>query len=137
MKFTPYLYFSGQCEAAMAFYAECGLGGMSEVLRYASAPMGGPGPEWSDRILHCLFSGDAVRFYASDAPDAEPMKGVALLIEPDSVGAGAALFERMSAGGRVTVPFAPQFWGDHYGNFTDRFGVQWAMNCRDSSTTRE
>jgi PhnB protein len=33
----------------------------------------------------------------------------------------------MSAGGRVTVPFETQFWGDHYGNFTDRFGVQWAV----------
>jgi PhnB protein len=30
----------------------------------------------------------------------------------------------------VTVPFKKQFWGDHYGNFTDKFGVQWAMLCR-------
>jgi hypothetical protein len=26
-----------------------------------------------------------------------------------------------------TVPFKKQFWGDHYGNFTDKFGVQWAI----------
>jgi hypothetical protein len=30
------------------------------------------------------------------------------------------------SGGRVTVPFAKQLWG-WYGNFTDRFGVQWAV----------
>jgi PhnB protein len=32
------------------------------------------------------------------------------------------------------VPFATQFWGDHYGNFTDKFGVQWALNV--ASTAR-
>jgi PhnB protein len=43
------------------------------------------------------------------------------------------LFAKLSAGGRVTVPFAKQFWGDHYGNFTDKHAVQWAMNCRAES----
>ena len=32
----------------------------------------------------------------------------------------------------MTVPFKRQFWGDHYGNFTDRFGVQWAINISSS-----
>ena len=56
------------------------------------------------------------------------MKGSALLIEFDDPAAASALFATLSAGGRVTVPFEKQFWGDHYGNFTDRFGVQWAFN---------
>jgi len=30
----------------------------------------------------------------------------------------------------VTVPFKKQFWGDTYGNFTDKFGVQWAIISR-------
>ena len=34
-----------------------------------------------------------------------------------------------SAQGNVTVPFQKQFWGDYYGNFTDQFDVQWAINC--------
>ena len=38
-------------------------------------------------------------------------------------------FGSLSAGGRVTVPFAKQFWGDHYGNFTDAYGVQWAITA--------
>ena len=37
---------------------------------------------------------------------------------------------QMSNGGRVTVAFKQQFWGDIYGNFTDRFGVQWAVVCQ-------
>jgi PhnB protein len=85
------------------------------------------GGVWRDRVLHSLFEGDGLRFYASDGPDSEPMKGSALLIELENADRAAALFERLSAGGRVTVPLKKQFWGDVYGNFTDRFGVQWAI----------
>ncbi len=130
MQTTPYLYFQGNCEAALAFYAECGLGEMSEAMRYAGGPAEGQAPpDWARKILHCKFQGPGLLLYAADTPDAEPMKGVALLLEPEDVAAGAALFEKLSEGGLVTVPFTSQFWGDHYGNFTDRFGVQWAMNC--------
>jgi PhnB protein len=50
------------------------------------------------------------------------------LIEIDDPTAARALFVALSERGRVAVPFEKQFWGDYYGNFTDRFGVQWAVN---------
>ena len=123
MRMTPYLYFKGGCEDALTFYADCGLGKIVDLRRYAGTPMG----VWRDKVLHSLFEGDGLRFYASDGPDSEPMKGSALLIEMENEDRAAALFERLSAGGRVTVPLKKQFWGDVYGNFTDRFGVQWAI----------
>ena len=128
MRMTPYLYFKGACEDALTFYAGCGLGKIVDIRRYAGSPMEGrDGGAWSDKVLHSLFEGDGVRFYASDAPDSEPMKGSALMIEAADANGAAVLFERLSDGGRVTVPFKKQFWGDAYGNFTDRFGVQWAI----------
>ena len=128
MRMTPYLYFKGGCEDALTFYADCGLGKIVDLRRYAGTPMEArDGGVWRDRVLHSLFEGDGLRFYASDGPDSEPMKGSALLIELENADRAAALFERLSAGGRVTVPLKKQFWGDVYGNFTDRFGVQWAI----------
>jgi PhnB protein len=128
MRMTPYLYFKGACEDALAFYAACGLGRIVDLRRYAGSPMEGrDGGAWRMKVLHSLFEGDGVRFYASDGPDSEPMKGCALMIESDSAEGAASLFERLSEGGRVTVPLKKQFWGDVYGNFTDRFGVQWAI----------
>ena len=128
MRVTPYLYFKGACEDALTFYAACGLGTIVDLRRYAGSPMEDrDGGAWRNRVLHARFEGEGVRFYASDGPDSEPMKGSALLIDVESVDRGLALFERLSAGGRVTVPFKKQFWGDVYGNFTDRFGVQWAI----------
>ena len=44
---------------------------------------------------------------------------IAGIIENDDADSAKALFDALSEGGRVTVPFKKQFWGDHYGNFTD------------------
>jgi PhnB protein len=131
MKMSPYLYFKGACEEALTFYAACGLGKIVELRRYAGSPMEAhDGGAWRDKVLNSVFEGDGIRFNASDGSDSETMKGCALMIEADDQEAGAGLFDRMSDGGRIAVPFKKQFWGDVYGNFTDRFGVQWAIIAR-------
>jgi PhnB protein len=128
MRVTPYLYFKGTCESALKFYEACGLGKIQEVRRIEGTLLEKrDGPEWRDKVLHSIFDGPGLRLYASDGPDSEPMKGCAIFIENDSPDAAMTLFEALSAGGRVTVPFKQQFWGDYYGNFTDKFGVQWAI----------
>ena len=129
MRLTPYLYFRGACEKALKFYEACGLGAIVLLQRYEGTPMADrDGGAWRDKVLHSVFEGPGLRLCASDGADSAPMKGSALLIEIDDPAAAGALFAILSAGGRVTVPFEKQFWGDHYGNFTDRFGVQWAVN---------
>lgn len=134
MQFTPYLYFKGACETALKFYEACGLGAIWELRRYEGTPMAErEGGAWRDKVLHSVFEGPGLRLYASDGPDSEPMKGCALLIEDDDADRAKALLAALSAGGRVAVPFAKQFWGDHYGNFTDKFGVQWAMSSRGTA----
>jgi PhnB protein len=130
MQLTPYLYFKGDCESALKFYAVCGLGEIKDLRRYAGTPMAErDGGAWRDKILHSVFEGPGLRLCASDGPDSEPMKGCALLIEIEDADVAAQTFAAMSAGGTVTVPFKRQFWGDVYGNFTDKFGVQWAVIC--------
>jgi PhnB protein len=133
MRVTPYLYFKGSCEAALKFYETCGLGHIREAKRFEGTPMAErDGAEWRDKILHSVFEGPELRLCASDGPDSEPMKGCALYLELDDLSRAESLFSALSAGGRVTVAFKKQFWGEHYGNFTDRFGVQWAMSCKGS-----
>ena len=34
-------------------------------------------------------------------------------------------FERLSAGGTITLPLEEQSWGDEAGSLVDRFGVTW------------
>jgi PhnB protein len=128
MKFSPHLYFSGNCESALQFYETCGLGKIQHLQRHGNASGNDQDyGTWRDKVLHAVFEGPALRLCAGDGRDAEPMKGCALLIEVDHLVEARSLFERLSEGGKVTVPFEAQFWGSHYGNFTDRFGVQWAV----------
>lgn len=129
MKATPYLYFTGSCEAALRFYATCGLGSIKELRRYEGTPMvERHGAEWRNKVLHSVFEGPSFRLCASDGPDSEPMKGCALYLELDEPARAGALFDALSQEGRITVPWKKQFWGEHYGNFTDKFGVQWAIS---------
>ena len=156
VQITPYLYFKGDCELALAFYEACGLGKVRELRRYAGTPMAeraGAVVLWVREehshlqdVLEATaeaFLADAeqlvanyflledpdevtpvgIRLYASDGPDSEPMKGCAIFIESEAADRAQTLFLALSAGGRITVPFKKQFWGEHYGNFTDQFGV--------------
>jgi len=129
MQVTPYLYFRGACEDALKFYQSCGIGEIRLLWIYEGTPMAErDGGVWRDKVLHSLFEGPGLRLFAGDGPDSEPMKGSALLIEENDLEKAQALFATLSAGGRVTVSFKQQSWGDTYGNFTDKFGVQWAVN---------
>jgi PhnB protein len=102
-----------------------------ELRRYDGSPLADrDGGAWRNKVLHSEFEGPGLRFFASDGEDSEPMKGCALFLEFDDLTAAKSLFEQLSESGRVTVRFARQFWGDDYGNFTDKFGVQWAVICR-------
>lgn len=127
---APYLFFKGHADEALAFYAAAGLGHVKESSRYADAPggQGMPGgePHW---LMHASFEGEGVSFMASDAPRAEPMKGVAMSIGLDDLPEAERLFAALSAGGQVTMPMEKTFWGAHFGQFTDKFGVQWMVNC--------
>jgi PhnB protein len=37
-------------------------------------------------------------------------------------------FDKLSAGGTVTMPLAKQAWGDEFGMLTDQFGIQWMVD---------
>ena len=81
------------------------------------------------KIMHAKFEGPNVLFFASDNDDAEPMKGFALILMMDDRDADGTAFRRLSEGGQITTPLGIQPWGDFYGKLTDRFGVQWMINC--------
>jgi PhnB protein len=130
MRLAPYLFFTTQCEEALTFYADCGLGTTSEVLRHGENGMPVHREDMRGRIAHCLFSGPGIHFYASDNHDAEPMRGFALMFDLTDRQQTTGLFQCLCAGGTITTPLGIQPWGDFYDKLTDRFGVQWMFNCR-------
>jgi len=130
MQLSPYLFFTTQCAPALDFYTQCGLGTVTEELRYGAGGMPVPSEPMRGKIMHAQFEGPGVLFFASDNDDAEPMRGSAMILMLDDPGRTRSLFELLGEGGRVTTPLGVQPWGDFYGKLTDRFGVQWMLNCR-------
>ena len=131
MQLSNYLFFTTDCEPALAFYERCGLGRVTEAWRYGVDGMPTPSEALRGKIMHTKFEGPGVTFYASDNDDAEPMRGSAHILMLDDRARTEALFGLLGDGGTVTTPLAVQPWGDFYGKLTDRFGVQWMLNCSD------
>jgi len=43
---------------------------------------------------------------------------------------GNRIFDALSKDGKVHIPFKKQFWGGFHGNFVDKYGIRWMVNCR-------
>lgn len=129
MQLSNYLFFTTDCEQALDFYSRCGLGRIVELLRHGAGGMPVNNEAMRGKIMHARFEGPGVLFYASDNDDAEPMRGSAHILMMDDREQTDALFNRLRDGGRVTTPLGMQPWGDYYGKLTDRYGVQWMLNC--------
>lgn len=132
MLLSNYLFFTDTCEEALRFYEACGLGRVVEMLRYGVGGMPAKSEALRGKVMHAKFEGDGIAFYASDNDDAEPMRGSAHHLAMDDRPSLDRLFGALSVGGRITTPVGVQAWGDYYGKLTDRFGVQWMLNCRES-----
>jgi PhnB protein len=130
MQLSNYLFFTTTCEQALAFYTQCGLGHATLVVRHGENGMPLRNSSMQGKIMHAKFEGPGVCFYASDNDDAEPMRGSAHIIMMDNQDDTTALFDKLVSGGTITTPLGIQPWGDYYGKLTDKFGVQWMLNCR-------
>jgi PhnB protein len=57
-----------------------------------------------------------------------------LSIHPESKEEADRIFNALSAGGTIEMPIANQVWGDYYGSFKDKFGIQWMVNYSNPQT---
>jgi PhnB protein len=129
MQLSNYLFFRTDCAPALEFYTACGLGRVVEMQRFGIDGVPLPHEAMHGKVMHSKFEGPGVLFYASDNDDAEPMRGSAHILMMTDRGQTTQLLERLGVGARVTTPLGIQPWGAYYGKLTDRFGVQWMLNC--------
>ena len=135
-QFEPYLCFDGNCAEAMRFY-ERTLGGKIEMMMtFAEAPPEpGQPPMQGDGILHASMTLEGHRLMASDNPPGmpfEPMKGMTVSLSYKSADEGRKVFDALSAGGQVQMPYGKTFWADGFGMCVDRFGTPWMVNAGDA-----
>ncbi|MBA2675963.1 MAG: VOC family protein [Ramlibacter sp.] len=130
-----YLTFGGNCEEALEFYTQCLGGKVTALMRYEGSPMDNAQlpAGWKNKVMHSTFESEGARFMASDGMPGAPAPsygGFSMSVYvPQDKARAQRVFDALAAGGKVTMPFAPPFWGGSFGMLTDRFGVPWMVSC--------
>ena len=132
LEMMPYLSFRGNCEEALHYYSDILDGQIEIVSRYDNPAMNAP-EDFKNKILHARFSFGNYVLFASDVMSKkqdEPLtSNIAISLGLHDEAAAKNIFDRLSLEGDIHIPFKKQFWGDWHGNFKDRFGIRWMVNC--------
>jgi PhnB protein len=124
-KLDPYLFFNGNANEALEFYKGV-FGGELSISKMGDAP--DTKPEDKDKVMHGLLDGD-VRLMASDSGQASPeAKKIELSLSGEDESKLKSYFDGLSAGGNIKMPLQKQFWGDTFGQVTDKYGIDWMVN---------
>ena len=131
MQINPYLFFSGQCEAAFKFYAQLLGGKIDAMLTHEGTPAESHVPaEWRSKIMHARMTiGDWV-LMASDAPPgrSQPPQGFSVHISVDEPAEAERIFKALADGGQVRMAMEQTFWAERFGMLVDRFGTPWMVS---------
>jgi PhnB protein len=136
---STYLNFVRETEAAFTFYKEVfGTEFAGGIMRHGDVPDPGVSElSEADRQLvmnvqlpitggHLLMGTDVPEFMGMPVTAGN---NVHICLDPDTRAEADRLFAALSAGGTPTMPMTEMFWGDYYGSVTDKFGIQWMINC--------
>ena len=127
-RLNPYISFSDNAREAMEFYRDV-FGG--ELAQSTYGEMGGAAPGDENKIMHAMLetpSGFALM--GSDAPSGMPRdegSSISISLSGDDENL-RDYFEKLSAGGTVTMPLEKQMWGDEFGMCVDPYGIAWMVN---------
>lgn len=135
IKVNPYLNYDGQAEEAFTFYKSVFGGQFSSVFRMKDAPHADKlSEEEKSRIMHIsLPVSDSITLMASDISASfghtlTVGNNVQISVHPDSREEADRIFNGLSAGGKIEMPLEDAFWGDYFGSFVDKFGINWMVN---------
>ena len=134
-----YLTFNGNCEEAFNFYKSVFGGEFPYIGRFKDMPAesGKPlPPEQADKIMHVSLQVSKETMLMGSDTGGEWASGFtkgnnfSISINTDSKEEADRLFGGLSSGGSVTMPMNKTFWGDYFGMFEDKFGINWMVSHR-------
>jgi len=138
---NTYLNFPRNTEEAFNFYKSVFGGdfGGNGIMRFGDIPPSDEMPSLAEAdkklIMHIelpILGRHALM--GTDAPESMGFKvnfgnNIYISLEPDTRAETKKIFDALSAGGKVEMELGDMFWGAYYGSCTDKFGVQWMLNC--------
>ena len=131
MQIIPHLNFNGQCREAFENYAKVLGGEIMYMGTYAEMPGADQfPPEMQKLIMHTTIKLDDQLIMGADSPPDryEKPQGLWVSINVKDPGDAERIFNELSEGGNVVMPFQKTFWSPGFGMCTDRFGTPWMVN---------
>lgn len=128
MKLNTYVNFAGNCKEALQFY-EKHLGAktiMSMTFDQMPDPKTIP-PGLEKGVLHARIMIGDTPLMASDGPKVEPMRSAYLCLSVDSTAEAERIYKALTEGGEVFIPMAETFFAHRFGQFRDKFGINWMV----------
>lgn len=131
----PYLNFDGKAEEAFNFYKSVFGGEFTFFAKMGDTPESDKlTEEEKNRVMHvALPINEHTILMASDCvPSAGHIlkegNNMYINLNAESREDADRLFNGLSVGGTIEMPMDDMFWGDYFGSFKDRFGIQWMVN---------
>ena len=133
-KVNTYLNYDGTAEEAFTFYKSVFGGEFLMVSRMSDMPgTENLAEDEKNRIMHISLPIGEDMLMASDIM---PSMGHTLQlgtyayisIFTDSREEADRIFNGLSAGGEIEMPLEDAFWGDYFGAFKDKYGINWMIN---------
>ena len=127
---TPFLLFDGNCAEAMSFYHEA-LGGELRITKLGDTPMKDQfPPDKHGRVINAHLKSGAVEISATDwmaSPEFDPLQGNTFAVFMTGAGLDELkpVFEKLEGGQSERLQELHEMPFGLYGQFYDRFGVQW------------
>ena len=134
MSLNVYLFFDGNCREAFEFYRSVFGGEFKVIQTFGDGPPELNVPESEkDRIMHVSLPIGSTTLMGNDHTSAfgpPPVAGgnFAISVDAESRERCDDLFARLSDGGTVIMSPQEMFWGAYFGNWKDRFGINWMVN---------
>lgn len=129
---NPYVRFNdGKCKEAVTFYQSC-IGGEVSFQAIGETPMAKEmSADKQQLIMHATLKKDSLELFAADMMRDKAVVGdnISLSLNFDNEAEARDVFAKLSAGGEVFMPLEKAFWGALFGMCTDKYGVEWMVNC--------
>lgn len=142
---STYVNFAGNTEEAFLFYKSVFKTEFSGkgIQRFGEIPAEAGHPPVAESIKkmilhvelpiignHILMGTDAPKEMGFTLTQGNNMH---ICIEPETREEAKRLFDELSNGGNITMPLQDMFFGAYFGEFSDKYGINWMINYQNSN----
>lgn len=132
---NPHINFNGNAEEAFLFYQSVFGGTFTKIMRFkdmASDEFPVAANE-ANKIMYIGLPIGPNILIGNDVPESmgktnENENRSKIAISAESKEEADRLFNGLSAGGQIECPMAESPWGNYFGMFRDKYGIEWIID---------